>query len=176
MSTTLESRQRWWFASRKLEQSQNQNQNQFSLAADTVVPSCCEIACGSDCMATGSGITDAELTTLLGRLGMGWLWRLFAPSKRAKLTRSKPRPSWGRAVHSRPADAAHSRTSSPAVSANRTPLRLFAPGYLSRVAPGVLASELTYAALDVETTGLVVEFVSPSGVDHAALAAEDSVW
>jgi len=86
---------------------------------------------------------------------MGWLRRLFAPSKRAKLTRSKTKAAALRMLRSQPsAGTVKSPAPSRALAASRAPLRLFAPGYLSRVAPGLLAGELTYAALDVETTGL----------------------
>jgi DNA polymerase-3 subunit epsilon len=40
------------------------------------------------------------------------------------------------------------------VHATAPPLRLFEPGYLSRIVPGIAAEEMTYAAFDVETTGL----------------------
>lgn len=81
---------------------------------------------------------------------MGWLRRFFA-QRDVLAPLEKPKPSRV-SLRSHPVPPA--RTAS-AVVPSRTglPLRLFQPSYLSRTTPGVPPNRLTYAALDVETTG-----------------------
>lgn len=75
---------------------------------------------------------------------MGWFRRLF-----------------GRRNTSRPARTAHATSFSPQTprqrpspAVPRSPLKLFTPGYLSRHPEGTSLEHLTFAALDLETTGL----------------------
>ena len=80
---------------------------------------------------------------------MGWLRRLFGSQRQERELPPVAPPT----VPTRPVPPRRPASAPPA----RTdlPLRVFQPGYLSRTAPGVPAKDVTFAAIDLETTGLL---------------------
>ena len=83
---------------------------------------------------------------------MGWIRGLIERVKRRSEPPSAPsgRPAVQPSIQ--PAKAAWEPRSKSAKG--KHPLRLFEPAYLSRATSGPLARDMTYAAIDVETTGL----------------------
>jgi DNA polymerase III epsilon subunit-like protein len=83
---------------------------------------------------------------------MGVLRRLFAKARDTDYPSTvQPRPG----MTPPPRQTAGPRSSfQQRASRSRVPLHTFTPGYLSRHARGARAKDLTFAALDIETTGL----------------------